>query len=333
MLNDTSPTVSHRPTLRNCLKPIIMMTFETYYFSGDDYKMKVYKITHDKVDITNRIIELLKTPELSAYEPYCKDSERPEYEYLNATIKERNERIKYQNKTSIRDAKQYNMNVLTNIKADIENEICNHEKCQECIINNNPIELNLRTAEVIFPSSKNLSIGTYTLHPCDGKRLTRVESYHNSLALEKDDELIVILGKLGAKSVRIYESEEGDSSFNASVSADAILASGKSSGGTSTKFMKEMDLMAEYEGNRVAMDDNLLENSIWFKNDSHLNSILQSRLNKDNRILKYKLENTYTESFDFDFEVAAKFIKFGGNLESDYKELRNRKRIFHVEFA
>ena len=59
--------------------------------------------------------------------------------------------------------------------------------------------ISLEKAKELYPETRNLSIGTYTLHPRSRFCLTRVEHYHKNLALEKDDELIVLLGRMGAR--------------------------------------------------------------------------------------------------------------------------------------
>ena len=71
---------------------------------------------------------------------------------------------------------------------------------------NIPNIITLEEAKNKYSRTNNLSVGTYTFHPYDSERLTRLEHFHKNLALEKDDELIVLLGKMGAKSVRIMES-------------------------------------------------------------------------------------------------------------------------------
>ena len=76
----------------------------------------------------------------------------------------------------------------------------------------------------------------------------------------------------------------------------------------------------------------LLSSSIWFSDDSKLNSIFQSRQFSANPKKNYTLENTYSDAFDFDFDFAAKFLKLEIDLESEYQKLCNKKRVFKVEF-
>lgn len=68
--------------------------------------------------------------------------------------------------------------------------------------NLNKVEfISLEEAKQKYSRTTNLAIGTYTIHPRDSLRLTRLEYFHKNLAMEKDDELIVLLGRMGAKSL------------------------------------------------------------------------------------------------------------------------------------
>lgn len=63
------------------------------------------------------------------------------------------------------------------------------------------------------------------MHPYDESKLTLIEHYHRNLALEKDDELIVLLGKMGAKSsLTIVENDENkeQANLNADANNDVI---------------------------------------------------------------------------------------------------------------
>ena len=65
------------------------------------------------------------------------------------------------------------------------------------------IVIKLSEAEQKYPNTKNLTAGFYTNHPADEKALTPIENYYTNLAINQDDERVVLLGKMGAKSVEI----------------------------------------------------------------------------------------------------------------------------------
>ncbi|MEG4458291.1 hypothetical protein [Microcoleus sp. N9_A1] len=193
--------------------------------------------------------------------------------------------------------------------------------------------ISLEIARKKYPRSRNLSIGTYTLHPRDGLRLTRLEHYHKNLALEKDDELIVLLGRMGAKSLKIMEIDNSQKSGTINTGVDTVLVDAKGGVNFSSEFEKNKDLVVNFEGNYVDIDSNLLENSLWFSDDSKLISIFESRRFNLNKIQEYTLRNTYTETFDFDFNLAARYLTNQADLNGEYQAISKKERFFHIEFG
>ena len=193
--------------------------------------------------------------------------------------------------------------------------------------------ISLEAARDKYPRTRNLSIGTYTLHPRDSLRLTRLEHYHKNLALEKDDELIVLLGRMGAKSLRIMEIDTEQQSGSIKMGVDTVSVDVRGDTNLSSKFEKNKDLLVTFEGNVVDIDSNLLENSLWFSDDSKLLSIFESRRFNPNKIEEYTLRNTYTETFDFDFNMAVKYLVIQADLKVEYQAISKKERFFHIEFG
>jgi len=193
--------------------------------------------------------------------------------------------------------------------------------------------ISLEAARNKYPRTRNLSIGTYTQHPRDSLRLTRLEHYHKNLALEKDDELIVLLGRMGAKSLRIMEIDTAQQSGFIKIEVDTVLADAKGGVNLSSKFEKNKDLVVTFEGNVVDIDSNLLENSLWFSDESKLLSIFESRRFNLNKIQEYTLINTYTETFDFDFDLAGRYLTSQADLNGEYQTISKKERFFHIEFG
>lgn len=184
--------------------------------------------------------------------------------------------------------------------------------------------LSLEDAKAKYPKTDNLTIGTYTTHPKSSKKLVKLESFHKNLALEKDDELIVLLGRMGAKKIIISTKKES----NRKADLDLMLLSSKSK----TDNDSEKELLVEFEGNDFSIDENLLEKSLWFSDDSQLNSIFESRKFQKNKIKKYTIKLTYSDTFDFDFDFACGLFKRNINLRSSYDKLKNVEKLFSVEF-
>jgi hypothetical protein len=196
--------------------------------------------------------------------------------------------------------------------------------------------ISLDMARSKYPRTRNLSIGTYTLHPRDSLRLTRLEHYHKNLALEKDDELIVLLGRMGAKSLRIMEIDTEQKLGSFKMGVDTVLVEAGNTNFSSkleNKLEKDKELLVTFEGNVVDIDPDLLENSLWFSDDSKLLSIFESRRFNPNKIQEYTLRNTYTETFDFDFSLAAKYLVVQADLKGEYQAISKKERFFHIEFG
>lgn len=193
--------------------------------------------------------------------------------------------------------------------------------------------ISLKDAREKYSNTNKLSIGTYTLHPYDSNRLASLEYYHEKLALEKDDELIILLGKMGAKKVRIIESISDQKAGNCGVGAKVSNVDGNANASTNENKFSGKELVVEFQGNAVDIDGNLLKNSIWFSNDSNLIAIFESRRFNPNKIEKYTLKSTYTETFDFNFELAAKYLVTKIDLKASYKSISQKERYFEVEFG
>lgn len=191
----------------------------------------------------------------------------------------------------------------------------------------------LKQAKVTFPKTRNLSIGTYTLHPRDSQMLTRLEYFHKNLAMEKDDELIVLLGRMGAKSLRIIEGDISQNLGKVNVNTNTVKVGGAIDIDVSKKLEKEKDLLVKFEGNAIDLEQNLLDNSLWFSDDSKLISIYESRKFQPNKIESYTLRNTYTETFDFDFDLAANFLVVKTDLKAQYQSVSKKERLFEIEFG
>jgi len=193
--------------------------------------------------------------------------------------------------------------------------------------------ISLASAKKKYPQTYNLAIGTYALHPCKNDMLTRLEHYHSDLALEKDDELIVLLGKMGAKVIRITESETQDKAVGGQVGVEKMIVNVGFNAGVSQKIEKGRELEVTFEGGNFDVNPDLLKTSLWFSNDSKLQAILQARCFDPSKMKSYALKNTYTETFDFDFDLAVKYLVLKTDLKAEYHSVSQRERNFYVEFG
>jgi len=188
-------------------------------------------------------------------------------------------------------------------------------------------------ARVKFPLTKNLSVGTYTKHPKNSSIITPIENFYSTLKDEKDHELIEIFGKLGAKELIIEDYDYTSTESSTSIKTDIGVAAGNISADVENKTEKGKITKAEYSGNSVDIDDNLLDKSIWFRDDPQINSLFESRKFKQNAILKYTYTSKYDRNFGLNIEVAIKYLKSNCDLKSDYEKTSKVTRKFNVIFG
>lgn len=194
--------------------------------------------------------------------------------------------------------------------------------------------LSLSDAKQRYKKTPNITIGSYTLHPRDSSILTRLANFHKNLAMDKDDELVMLLGRMGAKKVEIINSSENRQTIDADVEASAPRTVNCSAGVSLTsETEKSQHLIVKFEGKKTEMADDLLKSSVWFSDDSKLNAIFESRRFSRNQILEYTLINNYSDSFDFDFDFAAKFLKTEVELRAEYQSISRQSRMFKVSFS
>lgn len=196
----------------------------------------------------------------------------------------------------------------------------------------NQIEvLSFEQAQNCYPETRNLTIGTYTIHPRNKAMLTRLESYHRDLAMEKDHELITLLGEMGAYKVTIVENNRNQNQGGVKIGVENMVVNVGGGFDLAQRIENGKALRVEFKGTTSNRNPNLLQDSLWFSQDGQLHSILRSRLS-ENPMIRYELLNTYTETFDFDFDLAAKYLVLKADLRAEYQTLSQIERLFVVDF-
>jgi hypothetical protein len=69
--------------------------------------------------------------------------------------------------------------------------------------------LSFPEARLRFSQTENLTPGFWTIHPLNESILVALRGYFGNLALDKENECILLLGKMGAKSIHIKKIEKG----------------------------------------------------------------------------------------------------------------------------
>ena len=194
--------------------------------------------------------------------------------------------------------------------------------------------LMLEEANRRFPNSKNLARGFYTVHPADSNALVPVENFFGNIALDRDHECVVLLGKMGAKSVRIEKAEESTINGGGSAEVDIKKVNVKAGLSIGMDLQNFSKLEVTFQGNvESEISRDMLTASIWFRNDPQMKAILESRLSR-NKSIEWDVSTGLNSTFNFDFNAAAKILGIPVvSLEVEYKQATTQSRNFHVAFG
>ncbi len=192
----------------------------------------------------------------------------------------------------------------------------------------------LSEAKKIFPETMTLIEGVYNKHPHNEYALVPLKGFHASLAMDKAVECAVLLGRMGAKSVRVSrtDGEKLDAGggtkaavmgYRATINAELVNA-----------IKSKMDFKVVFSGNsNVEIPETLLKNSTWYKSDSILNGIFEARRSSDNKLKEWSVTEEDQFDFNFDFKAAASVLKIGeAELKAKIERMKQTKRVFHVVF-
>ena len=196
------------------------------------------------------------------------------------------------------------------------------------------IKISLSKAKDQFPDSTSICAGFYTIHPCNEKALTPIENYFTNLALDKENECIVLIGKFGAKSVHIIRKENNKKSNETSsdLSIKKVKLDANAGAQLSKELTSEVDFKVEFQGNITNFSADILKKSLWFKNDPHMNALMELLLSSNPpKDWEYVEKNTST--FNFDFNAVANILNIATvDLKNEYEKICNIERHFHVIF-
>ena len=204
---------------------------------------------------------------------------------------------------------------------------------ENVVVNDDCKKLVLEKARKIFPETVNLSANIYTVHPCNKYALIPVENFFANLALDKDNECIVLLGKMGAKSVHISRYSSEAASGSASGRFEGITHKVGVGISVAKELSSQVDFVVEFVGNsRITPPADLLQNSIWHRNDPQLSALLESQ-SGNNPVEKYIVSEKGMSYFNFDFKTAARILGIGeAAIQAEFQKEKERKRTFEVSF-
>lgn len=209
--------------------------------------------------------------------------------------------------------------LVTNKKVDVNKD------CDEV--------LTVQEANKRFPHSKDLASGFFTDHPVDELALVPVQNYFTNIALNQDDERVVLLGKMGAKSVHITKSDESKTKGKFDGKAGFENVNAQVGVSISSELQNFSELMVKFEGRVSDISPDILKNSVWFQNNGQMNAILEGRLSKS-KLTEYDMTTRIEQTFNFDFSAAANVLGvIAADLKIEYEKATKQIRKFHVIFG
>lgn len=179
----------------------------------------------------------------------------------------------------------------------------------------------------------NLAEGIYAKHPCNRYALVPVADFHASLAMDKALECVVLLGRMGARSVHVSR-EEGETSGGGGGAGVTVKGVGANVNAALVNAMKsEWNIKVEFSGSSNAdIPRTLLEDSIWHKTDKSMNAIFSARLS-DNKLKEWNVTEEELSDYGFDFKAAASVLKVvEADLRANFEKKKHIRRTFHVVF-
>lgn len=185
----------------------------------------------------------------------------------------------------------------------------------------------------------------YFIESLDGDRFLDLDSYHEIVQKEKMTELKNVARSLGAKECYLETFEEDRSSSSARKSVGASVKH-PVAGEVGSKADQEMQTQSfqsrsiVFEQTFEGSDNPKAPNLNYFKNDTEILSLIESRISKDNRTNNYSLKLDSTSSSAMTMTTAAKIdgglkaakVKTTSSFTNAAEQESKRKLIFHVRF-
>ena len=185
----------------------------------------------------------------------------------------------------------------------------------------------------------------YYVDSLGGDRFLDLDSYHEVIQKEKMTELKNIARSLGAKECYLETYEEDRSYTKSKRSADVSI---KPTIMKNTSGSADQQVNSEHTQKRSIMFKQVFEGSAnpirpelnYFKNDSEILSLIDSRCGKDNQTKEYSFQLDTSSSSAMSITTAMKIdsalkvakVKASSTFMHDTEQESKRKFIFHINF-
>jgi hypothetical protein len=165
-----------------------------------------------------------------------------------------------------------------------------------------------------------------------GEEESKISDWLSNMALDKDGEFIVLLGRMGAKHISSVSLDKKNDANNGSGSINVGLANIGMDIYLKNDIKKFKRYDVHIEDNTVNFSDDLLNNSKWFKNDSVMNALF-IMLKEKKKIRSWEYKSSLSENSDINFSIEAQKIGVAEvNLKNAFERRKNVYREFTVEF-
>lgn len=193
-----------------------------------------------------------------------------------------------------------------------------------------------------FPCVKTNA--AYYIDPFDKKRFIDLDSYNEVIQKEKITELKNIAYSLGANECYLEAFEENRSRVHAERSAAVdVKSAGERVSGSfdqdcqSESLRKKMLVFKQqFEGSENPRRPELT----WFKNDSEILSLIESRCSQENRIKEYSVQLSSASSSAMSVTNAAKIdsalkgmrIEMAASFKDEINQESQKSLVYHIKF-
>ena len=170
-----------------------------------------------------------------------------------------------------------------------------------------------------------------------GEEELKINDCLSNMALDKDGEFILLVGRMGAKHVYSVSIENKSTgfSFNGAGNRGDNSPVGSFSVGVNTDIKGNLKKYEKYnayfEDDMANFSDDLLINSKWFKNDKKMNLLFTLRKEKNLTSFDYESSLSDGSSIDFSFEVRNIGVD-EARLKGAFEKQNCIYRKFTVEF-
>jgi hypothetical protein len=205
---------------------------------------------------------------------------------------------------------------------------------QEMIKNIQFITIHEAQKNYTILQKNNINPGEYILHPKDKSKLIPTTNYYTSITKTKNDELIDLLAQMGAKEIKISEKIQKNTSIDTDIKVKALFLSSNASLNIEKDYYNFFEIKASFVVSpHHIVDPHLIKKSIWFNDDSQIETIFKYRISNTVSIQNYSIniECNKTQKIEFSTNACIKLL-LNFDIDFDYNSINKRELIFDVKF-